>query len=117
MRRWSTIIAIAAMLITAALNPPALKAGPGHGEAHKGHEAPTPGATPEGKSVDIELLDLTLVDQDGRKVRFKSDVIGDRLAIITNAGGPGVKSSETVWAGRSFWFPSASIRVPIFRRG
>jgi len=82
MTRWTTLLAIAAILITAGLNPPAASAGPGHGEAHKGHEAPAPGATSEGKLVQVELLDLALVDQDGRKVRFKSEVIGDRLAII-----------------------------------
>jgi protein SCO1/2 len=44
---------------------------------------------PEGKSeapgkeaVPVKLLDLELVDQDGGKVKFKSDVIGDRVAVI-----------------------------------
>jgi len=76
------MLAIAAMLIFAALNPPASLAGPGHTDDHSGHTMPTTGATPQGKAVEIELLDLALVDQDGRKVRFKSDVIGDRLVVI-----------------------------------
>jgi len=40
--------------------------------------------TPAGpaKSADIDLKDLTLVDQDGTEVRFVSDVIGDRIVIM-----------------------------------
>lgn len=33
-------------------------------------------------AVDIRLPDVRLLDQDGREVRFKSDVVGDRLAVI-----------------------------------
>jgi hypothetical protein len=69
------------MLIFAGLNPPAVPAGSGHETGHSGHAMPTPGAAPQDEAVEIELLDLALVDQDGRKVRFKSDVIGDRLVI------------------------------------
>ena len=36
----------------------------------------------EGKSTQVKLHDRTLVDQDGRKVRFASDVIGDRFVVI-----------------------------------
>ena len=36
----------------------------------------------EVKSVTVKLLDLELVDQDGRRVRLKSDVVGDRLVVI-----------------------------------
>jgi protein SCO1/2 len=84
MTRWSTMLAIAAVLIIATFNPPAVTAGTGsgHGGDHTGHAGPNPGAKPQGKAGDIELLDLVLVDQDGRKVRFKSEVIGNRLVII-----------------------------------
>lgn len=34
------------------------------------------------KPADVKLLDLELLDQDGKKVRFRSDVIRDRIAII-----------------------------------
>lgn len=34
------------------------------------------------ESVNIQLLDLNLVDQDGKAVKFKSDVIGDRTVAI-----------------------------------
>jgi cytochrome oxidase Cu insertion factor (SCO1/SenC/PrrC family) len=76
------MLTIAVMLIFSGLNPPAAVAGSGHGGGHSGHAMPTPGAATQGKAVEVELLDLALVDQDGRKVRFKSDVIGDRLVII-----------------------------------
>ena len=82
MTRWITMLTFAAMLIAAGLNPSTVPASYGHTDDHTGHTAPTPGAEPQGKAVEIELLDLALVDQDGRKVRFKSEVIGDRLAII-----------------------------------
>jgi protein SCO1/2 len=82
MTRWTTMLTIAAMLIFAGLNPSAVQAGPGHTGDHSGHAMPAPGAAPQDEAVDIELIDLVLVDQDGRKVRFKSDVIRDRLVII-----------------------------------
>jgi len=34
-------------------------------------------------NVDIELYDLELVTQDGKRVKFKSDVIGDKLVAMT----------------------------------
>jgi protein SCO1/2 len=34
------------------------------------------------KPIKIELHDLELLDQDGRKVRFRSDVVGDRIVVI-----------------------------------
>jgi protein SCO1/2 len=34
------------------------------------------------KTVDGRLSDTPLLDQDGRRVRFKSDLIGDRIAVI-----------------------------------
>jgi protein SCO1/2 len=82
MTRWTTILTITALLTIAGLNPPAVPAGPGHKGDHSGHAMPAPGAAPQDEAVDVELIDLVLLDQDGRKVRFKSDVIGDRLVII-----------------------------------
>jgi protein SCO1/2 len=82
MKRWKTMLAIAVMLIFAGINPSAVPAGPGHKSGHSGHAMPTPSVTTQGEAVEIELLDLALLDQDGRKVRFKSDVIGDRLVVI-----------------------------------
>jgi len=36
----------------------------------------------ESKANDIVLMDLDVVDQDGTALRFKSDVIGDRLVVM-----------------------------------
>jgi len=36
----------------------------------------------EGKPAQVRVHDRTLVDQDGRKVKFASDVIGDRFVVI-----------------------------------
>jgi protein SCO1/2 len=36
----------------------------------------------EVKAVEVKLNDLELLDQDGRTVRFRSDVIGDRIVVI-----------------------------------
>jgi protein SCO1/2 len=40
-------------------------------------------ATQAHLNLDIRLHDLELVTQDGKRVRFKSEVIGDKLAAIT----------------------------------
>ncbi len=34
------------------------------------------------ETITVKLHDLELVDQDGKKVKFKSDVIGNRVAVI-----------------------------------
>lgn len=34
-------------------------------------------------NVDVQLYDLELVTQDGKRVKFKSDVIGDKLVAMT----------------------------------
>ncbi len=36
----------------------------------------------EAKPAEVKLHDLELLDQDGRKVRFRSDVVGDRIVVI-----------------------------------
>lgn len=36
----------------------------------------------EVKAVEVKLSDLELLDQNGRTVRFRSDVIGDRIVLI-----------------------------------
>jgi protein SCO1/2 len=38
--------------------------------------------SPDRESVNVKLLDVELVDQDGNKVKFKSEVVGDRIAVI-----------------------------------
>lgn len=48
----------------------------------KGHPVALGDVTAGGRKVDVELHDLELWDQDGATVRFKTDVIGDRVAAI-----------------------------------
>lgn len=40
------------------------------------------GPRSQADKADVQLLDLDLWDQDGKSVRFKSDIIGDRVAAI-----------------------------------
>jgi len=53
--------------------------------AHSGHGATTERTGPASQSggVDIELHDLELLDQNGWPVRFKSDVIADKLIVMS----------------------------------
>jgi protein SCO1/2 len=34
------------------------------------------------KTVDVKLHDLELIDQDGQKVRFKSDIVGGKIVVL-----------------------------------
>ena len=36
----------------------------------------------ESRPVQVKLLDITLLDQDGKTVRFRTDVVGDRVVVI-----------------------------------
>ncbi len=54
----------------------AVSAGEGHGGAHA-HGADASGA------VEVTLYDEALLDQDGRSVRFVSDVIAERIVVMT----------------------------------
>src|SRR4030067_2344974 len=36
----------------------------------------------EARPIKVKLYDLELLDQDGRKGRFASDVVGDRIVVI-----------------------------------
>ncbi len=56
---WSTILVIFSCVASVAAEPPS-----------------------RADKADVRLLDMELWDQDGRIVRFKSDVIGDRVAAI-----------------------------------
>ena len=67
-------ISLAVLLVLAAA--PFL---PGRSFAAQGKEE-EPAVT--AKPVEVKLLDLELLDQDGRKVKFQSDVIGDRIVVI-----------------------------------
>jgi protein SCO1/2 len=57
-----------------------------HGEAqvHQEHQAMIKDTQAKDRTnVDIELYDLELVTQDNKRVKFKSEVIGDKLVAMT----------------------------------
>ncbi|MBI2217617.1 MAG: SCO family protein [Candidatus Rokubacteria bacterium] len=66
--------ALAAQLIVAVVA--SAQSGSGH------HHPAEASAGAEAKSVTVKLLDLELLDQDGKRVRFKSDVVRDRLVVV-----------------------------------
>lgn len=84
-----------ALLFVAGLVPLAVNAGEA-GHEHHQHETIVEGETDPhahhkamlnkpaeaAKSTEVDLLDRTLVDQDGREVKFVSDVIGDRIVVM-----------------------------------
>jgi protein SCO1/2 len=51
-------------------------------DPHAHHKAMMAKPPEPAKAVEVVLRDLELVDQDGRPVRFVSDVIGDRIVVI-----------------------------------
>ncbi len=52
-------------------------------DGHAKHKAMTEdGKSAEQTNIDVQLHDLELVTQDGKQVKFKSDVIGDKLVAI-----------------------------------
>jgi len=54
-------------------------------DPHAAHRAmmEQPAQIDNGGAVEVEIHDLELLDQDGRKVRFKSDVIEDKLIVMS----------------------------------
>lgn len=56
----------------------------GNTQEHQIHTAMKTDTKPVSNlNVDIQLHDLELVTQDGKRVKFKSDVIGDKLVAMT----------------------------------
>jgi len=51
-------------------------------DPHAHHKAMLNKPAEPAKSADVDLKDLMLVDQDGREVRFVSDVIGDNIVVM-----------------------------------
>jgi protein SCO1/2 len=54
----------------------------GDADPHAHHRAMLNAPAAPAKSADVDLRDLTLIDQDGREVQFVSDVIGDRIVVM-----------------------------------
>ena len=51
-------------------------------DPHAHHRAMLEKPAEPAQSADVDLRDRTLVDQEGRDVRFVSDVIGDRIVVV-----------------------------------
>jgi len=70
MQTMTKTLLLAALLVLAALAPTGARTAAG------------PGATGEVKTLDATVRDLELIDQDGRKVKFKTDVVSDRVVVV-----------------------------------
>jgi len=81
MNQLVAVIATAAVLTGPGLLGSSARADESPG-SHAGHTGKPPAASRQTESAEVELLDLELLDQDGRSVRFKQDVIGDRLVAL-----------------------------------
>jgi protein SCO1/2 len=51
-------------------------------DPHAHHKAMMNKPAEPAKTTAVDLKDLTLIDQDGKQVRFVSDVIGDRIVVM-----------------------------------
>ena len=54
----------------------------GEADPHAHHKAMLNKPAEPARSTEVDLRDLMLVDQDGRQVKFVSDVIGDRIVVM-----------------------------------
>ena len=54
----------------------------GEMDPHAHHKAMLNKPAEPAQSTEVELRDLTLLDQEGREVRFVSDVIGDNIVVM-----------------------------------
>ncbi len=71
----ATGLAVAAIL---AMAIPAL----GHDGKDHVKSLPEAAAEAAGAAVEVQLLDLALVDKEGKAMRFGSEVVGDRIVVI-----------------------------------
>jgi protein SCO1/2 len=77
------VLATALMLPLSALSqeaPPPMEEQ--HHEHHQPPAAPPANAPEGGQKVDLEIPDLALVDQDGKPVRFYSDLVRGKVVMI-----------------------------------
>lgn len=81
MRMWREVLCAGAMIVYLLSCPVWALADSGH--AHPPLEMEPPKAQViESRADDITLFDLELVDQEGAPLKFKSEVIGDRLVVV-----------------------------------
>jgi protein SCO1/2 len=74
------------VLLIGLISTPAFAGQVKHAKAdgHEKHQAMVKDGQSENENhVDVELHDLELLTQDGKRVKFKSDVIGDKLVAMT----------------------------------
>lgn len=71
--------------IVAAAAAALLASAAGAHDAHHQHAGAAPAAAdaPAVQGKTVQLADTLLVDQDGRKLRLASDVVGDKLAVVS----------------------------------
>jgi protein SCO1/2 len=83
-RRFSLTAICLVLALPLALHAQAAQDDPHTGHAaHAGAHAGHAGSQGESNVVDLEVPDVTLLDQEGEPGRFVSDRIGDRLAAVT----------------------------------
>jgi protein SCO1/2 len=75
--RKASSIATILITLTLAASPCAADVDP-----HAGHRAMSQQSPQQAEMAHIDLRDRSLVDQDGREVRFVSDVIGDNIVVM-----------------------------------
>ncbi len=84
----ATLLLALAFALTAAFGVAAQEAGDAHqhrtggADPHAHHKAMLSKAPAPAKSAEVDLKDLTLLEQNGREVKFVSDVIGDRIVVM-----------------------------------
>lgn len=61
---------------------PAVAQDHSHHQHHQHHQAATDSPAKAPTPADVKFVDTQLVDQNGRKVKLKSDVFGDRLVVL-----------------------------------
>jgi protein SCO1/2 len=54
----------------------------GDADPHAHHKAMLSKPAEPAKSAEVDLKNLSLIDQDGRQVKFVSDVIGDKIVVM-----------------------------------
>ena len=78
----SVLCGLAALIIKVSAH--AQETDDGKSQEHQTHTAmATENKSDSNLNIDVQLYDLELLTQDGKRVKFKSDVIGDKLVAMT----------------------------------
>ncbi len=82
---WMMRMVMVATVITLMAPLPVIVAGPVFGHDGKDHgkgAAPAEAAPPAEASAKVKLLDLEMIDKDGKTLRFESEAVGGRIVAI-----------------------------------